>query len=100
MTSQEVIKKAIEGGWGDRLYRVETGNTSVWTHSTAMFLDPLFWQALGKSLGWESWKDRYEAKEAMFEAVPKYVDEWEYRWHQFIHHLASGKTIESYFEKL
>jgi len=46
----EAIKKAIEGGWSDRLYRVNTGNTEVWTHSESLVLDPLFWQALEKAL--------------------------------------------------
>jgi len=47
-------------------------------------LDPLAWQAVGKTRGWksltgESYNDRYA---------------WQEKWHNFIAHLADGKTID------
>ena len=54
-----------------------------------IFLDPLFWQSLGKAMGWrqdeDQWGDRAE---------------WVSQWHRFIDHLAEGGTAESLFEKL
>ena len=54
-----------------------------------IFLDPLFWQSLGKAMGWrqdeDQWGDRAE---------------WVSQWHRFIDHLADGKDAESFFEGL
>ena len=49
------------------------------------FLDPLFWQALGKAMGWggEDWDGG-----------------WRKHWHRFIDHLAEGKDAESFFKDL
>lgn len=49
---EEIIKKAIEGG-----YKVN-GHPLRWNEKTKslmypMILDPLFWQSLGKACGWE-----------------------------------------------
>lgn len=46
---ENIIKKAIEGGWSDDT----TWSPNEDVHDTRLaFLDPLFWQALGKSCGW------------------------------------------------
>ena len=61
MTIEEAIKKAIEGGYCGpqrtflRIHPSPWENDTVeyfdfWTGST--FLDPSFWQSLGKALGW------------------------------------------------
>lgn len=60
MIPKRAIEKAIEGGWKDRLYRIYSGNTEVWTHYDSLILDPTFWQALGKALGWS--KKRWARK--------------------------------------
>lgn len=52
------------------------------------FLDPLFWQALGKARKWDK-----------IETNPKNVS-WLEWWHRFIDHLAGGKDAESFFETL
>jgi len=46
-------------------------------HEVAL-LDPEFWKCLGKSEGWT-------------------YDEWLYRWHELIDHLAKEKDIDSFF---
>ena len=51
-----VVEKAIEGGWRDsgiryRKVRAVTGSHMIPVEVAA--LDPTFWQALGKSLRWE-----------------------------------------------
>lgn len=87
MTLQEVITKAIEGGY----------NTHGWvpgeyvSHDAECitFLDPLFWKSLGKAMGWrqdeDQWGDRAE---------------WVSQWHRLIDHLAEGGAAESFFESL
>ena len=60
MTVQEAIEKAIEGGWNEGIdldYSVkEMGKNGFPEIAKAIeqtaFLDPSFWQSLGKVLGW------------------------------------------------
>ena len=56
----EIINKAVEGGWDDETAKVtnydkrdgyEGMATSMYSTHKAL-LDPLFWQALSKSCGW------------------------------------------------
>jgi len=110
MTIEEVLKKATEGGYHiygsdgmDTYYEGASNEYSAWTRkdneSTFViaveetFLDPAFWQALGKAMGWSEEKASvviYRVKEP----------EWQSYWHRFIDHLAEGKTLESFFERL
>lgn len=48
---EDIIKKAIEGGYErtDKNYFAPMGRFDC----DAIVLDPLFWQALGKSCGWD-----------------------------------------------
>src|SRR3990167_9141087 len=107
---QKVIEKAIEGGYlfhGDKLtfddsmgdWFVSDGDGGYIVPSTSeFFIDPLFWQALGKSLGWKKVEKHIDS------GSPKYniyfVDGWVERWHNFIDHLASGKSAEDFFGEL
>ena len=69
MTIQEVINKAVEGGYHihgsdgtETSYGGATSEFSAWTRTDnessfivlteKTFLDPQFWQALGRALGW------------------------------------------------
>ncbi len=107
---EKAIKKAIEGGWdsctcgftinklnGHASY-CSMNQTSGW--STSIFLDPLFWQALGKAEGW----GKTETTEIVNYGLPAedflVIDTWLYEWHNFIDHLAEGKDINSFFEEL
>ena len=91
MTLQEVITKAIEGGY----------NTHGWvpgeyvSHDAECitFLDPLFWKSLGKAMEWEN--NVYVEGKGIRD-----VKEWKQQWHRFIDHLAEGKDAESFFESL
>lgn len=100
---KNAITKAIEGGWSDTLYRVDTGNTEVWTHHSSLLLDPLFWQALGKNLGWVTDNEDYFLKETIAGGlISRTYGIWTWRneWHNFIDHLASGNDPESFFKDL
>lgn len=64
----------------------------IWNDS--IFLDPYFWQALGKAEGWEpNFIDKTSKK---IEAN----GEWLQMQHEFIDHLAEGKDIDSFFINL
>jgi len=66
MKIQEVITKSLEGGWKpfDKFkkkfeledgYAVFNDGVNIRRRSLSdILLDPSFWQALGKSLGWEA----------------------------------------------
>lgn len=54
--------------------------------------DPLFWQALGKALGW----GELTVSRDDWTQQPK----WLYEWHRFIDHLAFGKDTDSFFSAL
>lgn len=56
------------------------------------FLDPTFWQSLGKALGWD--------KNKTFEQDGFTLISWKREWHSFIDTLASGQTPEKFFADL
>lgn len=115
MTIEETIKKAIEGGYepnGSDLQHYMLFNQHA--HISALnlvgykviFLDPLFWQSLGKAMGWRykaykngAWQTEDEDLDIMSD-TPFRHPEWLYQWHKFIDHLAEGKDINSFFKNL
>jgi hypothetical protein len=73
MTVQEAMNKAVAGGYHiygsdgmETLYEGANSKYSVWTRkdnessfiipTEETFLDPKFWQALGRALGWSDLK--------------------------------------------
>ena len=114
MTLQETVLKAIEGGykggkiWGREgdvyILRNEHGDRYGTLTEEQILLDPLFWQSLGKALGW-----RVGSMEGMEKISPEVVrthfsrmvsSEWRWNWHRFVNVLADGKTGGSFFEDL
>lgn len=68
-----------------------------------LILDPLFWQSLGKALGWKHVCD--ELNEICKASVDKDVEcpyhkQWAYQMHRFIDHLISGRDADSFFKDL
>src|SRR2546426_10167398 len=65
------------------------------------FLDPQFWQALGRALGWSEACDLaitcVHGEEECHRCRGYY---WMYQWHCFIQALANGNTPEAFFERL
>jgi hypothetical protein len=118
MTIQEAVNTAVAGGYhihgSDGIATVYTGANSeysAWTrtdnHSSFMvpvqetFLDPAFWHALGRALGWE------EACELAITCVQGHAEchhchgyYWMYQWHCFIQHIAQGHTPDAFFASL
>ena len=118
MTIQEAVTKAVEGGYHihgtDGIATVYTGANSeysAWTrtdnHSSFLipvqetFLDPAFWRALGRALGWE------EACDLVITCTHGHKEfcrchgyHWMYQWHCFIQHIANGQPPDAFFASL
>lgn len=95
---EKAIQKAIEGGYEYKGFDVD-GNIQPTANSELVLLDRLFWQCLGKSLGWGKicphcnsvthplcWKHKSTS--------------WQHEWHRFIDHLIEGKDPEEFFNNL
>lgn len=126
MTIQQTIEKAIEGGFlpGGKfvgLYSDVCDVEMLHSDGTAdsicryeMFLSPIFWQSLGKAIGWETVAENGYNKEKLIRSYRGYSrgygekmwesalkkEGWNYQWHRFIAHLSEGKDAESFFETL
>lgn len=95
---KNAIEKAIEGGYEHDLISgllsdFEKGIYANWNNYCVLLLDPLFWQALGKSLGWPKISAYPRESDNEFET-------WKMTWLYFIDHLAEGKDPESFFTNL
>lgn len=91
---KEAIQKAIEGGYKNYVLCSEHGYEygQVW-------LDPLFWQALVKSMGWDDLVNYWTCLNS--DGTSKiYLNRWENEMHNFIDHLAKGKDTEEFFNNL
>jgi hypothetical protein len=93
MLIQEAIEKAIEGGY-TRYQR----NDPSWPLPEQYFLDTSFWEALGRTLGWEGESEDIHVLGDESQKVRQPM--WLSYWHQFTHHLVTGKTPESFFATL
>ena len=114
MTIEETIKEAIDGGWDNKNLRFDGKHWRQWDGTEnepivfkdelygKVFLDPLFWQALGKGMGWEENYHRI-VRSPCNDMPGRYAwtgPQFIYEMHLFIDHLASGGEIEEFFAKL
>jgi len=111
MSIEQAIKKAImEGGYGPSFWRsrherdphtewIGTEYSEVYGEDALRkhFLDPSFWQSLGKAL---RWGENEMLLQWAHDGVPIGDTHWLYQWHRFIDHLAGSGTAESFFETL
>ena len=128
MKIDEAIKIAAENGYYDEFsfvsdnFIVDHATENIVTfynkyskskrnrYTHRILMNPLFWQALGNGLEWmTSGTFRVETVKPIYIPSPEilnehktviYCDEWLYRWHQLINHLADGGTIDEYFENI
>ncbi len=111
---ETAIKIAIENGWEisdfhKRMMEIEhptdpyikINAIRIASHGALQegVLDPLFWQALGKGLGWEIKESVGRTPQGYRLKTTRGVD-WEIMWHRFIDHLAEGKDVDSFFTNL
>jgi hypothetical protein len=94
MIPKQAIEKAIEGGWNDKIggHYEEIG---FWQ---TIALDPTFWQALGKALGWNG---------LILELIPdadrgKIIDPNEWHGHalDFYDLILTGGDTEAFWNEL
>lgn len=126
MTIEQTIQKAIEGGYRGGL--IGESKDGFWgakefiainSNINDLFLDPLFWQSLGKALGFDPtekirmcvgcgialrWNEqptmdgKHGGKNGCGSDIEEYEGQWLIEWHRFIDHLVGGGTPESFFE--
>lgn len=114
MTIEQTIQKAIEGGYDASRFVAQGDTVETWLKMDAVndkefwLLDPIFWQSLGKAMGWPKETKEVQLDGFNLEAMDNGVHpttkgfeyNWQYHWHRFIDHLAEGKDAESFFESL
>jgi hypothetical protein len=118
MTIDETITHAVKEGYQvsvfdgiDMCYDRANTEWSVWSRADndssfmvpveAMFLDPLFWQALGRALRWDhAIKTIRVVDNGRPTMVTSTGQSWLSHWHGFIDHLARGHTAESFFARV
>ena len=115
MMIQEAMDKAVEGGYHiegadgmDNAYSGANDEYSAWTRTDTessflvpveeTLLDPRFWQALGRTLGWDEVCDLaiicVHGDEECQRCRGSY---WMYQWHCCIQALAQGNTLDAFF---
>lgn len=82
---EEIWDKALDGGYED---------ISENDNDAERLLDPKFFQALGKALGWNEISGSYHSYNEDGKTA------WQMKMHRFIDHLIAGKSVESFFEEL
>jgi hypothetical protein len=118
MTIEEAMQKAVGGGYhihgSDGIETSYAGANSAFTAWTRKdnastfqiaveetFLDPHFWQALGRGLGWSEVCEHallcVHQGETSRRCRGSY---WMYQWHGFIQVLADGNPPEAFFARL
>ena len=126
MKIPETIKKAIEGGYDNQNARYIALGLESQTHCnySDIFLDPLFWQCIGKAMEWggdtfheddgKTYWDYYfhcpicgEIITDLESGCPSECEydcaeiiSWLYEWQKFIAHLADGGIAEEFFKEL
>jgi hypothetical protein len=118
MTLQEAIDNAVQGGYhlhgsdgAATVYSGANGEYSAWTRidNASSFivpmeetlLDPHFWQALGRALGWNASCDlSISCVHGEEECQTCHGYYWMYQWHCFIQHLADGHSPDAFFGSL
>lgn len=86
---EQAIKRAKTGGY-DVIAKAPSYNIY-----SEMYLDPLFWQALGKAEGWGQ-KHDMEYDDDGITPIP----DWQYNWHRYIDHLIEGRDPEEFWKEL
>src|SRR5881275_1731662 len=112
MTIQEALNTAVEGGYHlygsdgmDTDYEGATNDYSAWTRkdnkssflvpTEETFLDPQFWQALGRALGWSEACDlAISCRHGEEECQSFRGSYWMYQWHCFIQALRMATLLK------
>lgn len=95
---KEAIEKAIEGKWQPNYLFDMMPATNYFALLEEDFariaLDPTFWQALGKALGWRTgmtFADIFDGRE---------LSGWEYHAHRFYDLILQGKDTTDFWKEI
>ena len=94
--TKEIIKKAIEGGYYNAVAKEVLDSyknhevQTVYDYG-ALFLDPSFWQAVGRKLGWPLFNNECGHNGKL---------NWKNHQHRFLDHIQDHKDIESFCKQL
>ena len=99
---EQAISDAIAQGYEAKIEKIpEAEGFSTVQIAVAMksdvFLDPAFWQALGRARKWTIDEDFKHWQGTVAEWKARY---WKTHWHNFIDHLAIGRDAEGFFGQL
>lgn len=101
---KNAIEKAIEGGYEGLTQKDLDTKNYQWDFPANVFLDPLFWQALGKALGWEEDYEYtsygYSIKPGDSATLEIRGPGWIHNMHRFLDALIAGQTPDSFFDAL
>src|SRR2546422_6150829 len=118
MSIQEALDKATAGGYHihgadgvETAYSGASSAYSAWTRKDnkssfmvaveATFLDPHFWQALGRALEWHhAMRTVHKVEHGRPTVVTSVGQHWRSHWHRFVDCLAEGKTAADFFQRL
>ena len=97
---EQAITDALAHGYKPSLEQIpEAAEFSPLQIAVAMksdvFLEPAFWQALGRARKWTTDEDGKYWKGTIADWKANY---WKTHWHGFIYYLAAGKDAENFFE--
>jgi len=95
------IKKAIEGGWKDKTYEIDTNNDGVWVsnddetlHQSDVLLDPEAWKAVFSETCF------HDGKAFRHRECENGIAEWKQKMLGMTHALIKGQSIEEYVKEL
>ena len=111
---EKAIRIAIDGGYEplNRIFKDEVGTYAKggigmrWLPVDCVYLDPVFWQALGNAKGWEKSMCRKCNRESTKclksndDCTGEDLMGWVYHMHRFIDNIVEGKTIDDFFNSL
>ena len=102
MTIQQAINKSIEGGFS---YHPRNDREDELIRRFVIM--PLFFQALGKAMGWEKYVGEFGNEHGSScdfnggqDTFSFDAPEWKLRMFQLVDHLAEGKDIVDFFKDL
>lgn len=113
---KEVLRKAIEGGWWPKFLNASYMDGGKFKKKTpkyaseelvqmsyvipSIWLDPLFWKALGKMMGWEKTIDVYfktKTGQTIHSAV---LEGWQFHQMLFMESVGDGMDTEVFFKEI
>lgn len=107
MLTKQAVEKALEGGWmtfkgpveveiyGNGRVNFNSGGVITGINESGVVLDPKFWQALGKALGWDDGEI-----ERVGYADGRYPWMWQFIAHQFYDLILTGGDTNKFWEEL